>query len=174
MVRNVDPNEGGLEKKSGGVNNDSGECNYHVVFRGRRGSGKIGGYEGIVTMTSYHNEEEFRALYDGKSEDKNHEIVAQGVSMERAEKLIQETSALSLVLSAFDSAYNPVDNTYVECILKMKLGNVVAVTGSVVTQDYIDFVDRLAHDCDFVDSETGRPDLSKIYEMLDDPRNEIA
>jgi hypothetical protein len=72
---------------------------YNVVFKG---NAKAGGYEGIITWSTFKDKDEFEAR-KGSWPD-SQDVIADGVTSEEAVKLVKTTSPKARLLAALEEA----------------------------------------------------------------------
>ena len=79
---------------------------YNVAFVGTR---KAGGFEGVVTWSSFQSKEVFDEFYAKLPEEKREKqrIVEEGVSVERCVELVRQTPAACYFAAALQSATGP-------------------------------------------------------------------
>ncbi len=95
---------------------------YNVAFANTRASG---GYEGIITWTTFKSKEEFDKWY---TEDmkKTNRIVEEGITEERAIELTKQTSVTCRIAAAYQEAKNcSPEGEINEKILRLELQNVI-------------------------------------------------
>lgn len=96
----------------------SEEKDYYVVFRKTAAQGN---HQGVMTIIPFRNKAKFKEWYTSEVR-RNEEVVAEGVTKERAHELADQTPVKCLVLSSFESARQ--ENGEIDFdILKMNLAN---------------------------------------------------
>ena len=93
--------------------------NYNVVFQYTR---ETGGYEGVITWTSFPDKEYFENWYTPNIE-KRQRAIAKGVTPEEAIKLTRQTPRACRIASCLEEATMD-DGSVNKKILDMKLQNV--------------------------------------------------
>ena len=76
---------------------------YNVVFQYTR---ETGGYEGVITWTSFKDENHFKEWYTPDIE-KRQRVIAQGVTQDRAIELVDQTPVACDLAACLQEATNP-------------------------------------------------------------------
>src|SRR5581483_3475066 len=84
---------------------------------------KAGGYEGVITWTSFPSEEKFNEWYTDARKEKQR-VVEKGVSQERCIELVRQTPRACRIAAALEESRRA-DGTADPAILSMELGNVL-------------------------------------------------
>lgn len=93
---------------------------YNVVFEYTK---ETGGYEGVITWSSFKNQEDFKKMYSSDVE-KRQRVIAEGVTPERAIELCNKTPTKSDIASCFEEATLP-NGEINKDILEMKLRTIL-------------------------------------------------
>lgn len=99
---------------------------YNVAFVGTRAAG---GYEGIVTWTSFASKEAFDQWWVENEEVRKRErVFEEGISQERAVELVDQTPIACRIAAAYHEARNCSPNGEIDQnILEMQLANVAFI-----------------------------------------------
>ena len=94
---------------------------YNVVFRYTR---QAGGYHGVITWTGFKSKEDFDNWYTPDLRA-DREVVAEGVSPERAVELVRQTHPFCYIAASFEEAKDPITGEINLEILEMRLATAV-------------------------------------------------
>lgn len=97
------------------------EPTYHVVFEY---TPEAGGYEGVRTITSFKSKEAFDEWYTPEIRAKER-VMAEGVSFDRAQELVEQTPAACYLNAALGRAMEQEDPESRKFILEMELSKVM-------------------------------------------------
>ena len=93
-----------------------GNEGYNVVLQYTR---EAGGYEGVITWTSFRDENHFKKWYSPDIE-KRQKAIARGVTPDEAVRLTKQTPIACRVAACFESATDSTGKVNKDC-LEMKL-----------------------------------------------------
>jgi hypothetical protein len=93
---------------------------FNVVFQYTR---EAGGYEGVITWTSFKNEADFNDWYTPDIE-RRERVIARGVTQEKAIELVRQTPAACDLASCVEEATDPETGELNPEIFQMRLTTV--------------------------------------------------